>query len=80
MDILFEVKTVEKEYKEGFDNIESNKNRITGISNKYKVEVYEHVDLNNSMAVDINNGSIHFKLFTSGSVIAFKYKNLNFLI
>lgn len=66
---------MEKDSVKGFDKTNTNKDRITGISDKYKVEVLEHVDLKNSMAVDINQGSIHFKLFTSGSVIAFKYTN-----
>ncbi|KAI1711883.1 glycogen debranching enzyme, glucanotransferase domain-containing protein [Ditylenchus destructor] len=83
--ILFEVKTVESPMENGvLEAVESNQpngeehvqknvhERIHGLSN-FTVEIYENVPLNKSLAVDIDqHGSIHFKLFTSGSVIAFK--------
>lgn len=72
VDILFEIKTVQKESVDGFDKIEANKNRITGLSDKYKVEISEHVDLNKSTLVNVHEGSINLKQFSSGSVIAFK--------
>lgn len=83
--ILFEVKTVETPMENGvLESVQSNqtngedfvqknvRERIHGLSNFY-VEIYENVPLNKSLAVEIdNNNNIHFKLFTSGSVIAFK--------
>uniref|UniRef100_A0A915CSE8 Glycogen debranching enzyme n=1 Tax=Ditylenchus dipsaci TaxID=166011 RepID=A0A915CSE8_9BILA len=77
--ILFEVKTVESQLQNGVMDAnstesgvqESVSDRIEGLKN-FSVEVYENVPLDKSMAVDVSEHSIHFKLFTSGSAIAFK--------
>ncbi|KAH7710427.1 glycogen debranching enzyme [Aphelenchoides avenae] len=69
-DILFEVKTVE-DPAAPTDSGKAAADRITGLHN-FTVEIHENVEFGKSMAVDVVNGSISFKLFPSGSVVAFK--------
>jgi len=72
-EILFEVKTVESDAANGINHAVNNvaDERISGLPN-FSVEIYKNVPLDKSSAVEISGGSIHFKLFLSGSVISFK--------
>ncbi|CAD5217959.1 unnamed protein product [Bursaphelenchus xylophilus] len=68
-EILFELKTVEDggKTKEAPDA----EKVLSGVQN-IKVEVYEHVPIDKSLAVQVENGVIKFRNFPSGSVVAFK--------
>lgn len=67
VDILFEVKTVENPNIQGNEDTE----RLGGMP-QFSVEIYEHVPFDKCDAVTIHDGKINFKVFTSGSVVAFK--------
>lgn len=69
VEILFEVKTIEKQGIHGNGNV--NNQRLRGMP-QFSVETYEHVPFSKCDAVTINDGKIHYKVFTSGSVVAFK--------
>lgn len=74
--ILFELKTVEVTPTEKqIDETTNADEIITGLPN-FQVECYENVKLDASDAIEIRNGTIHFKLFLSGSVIALKFSSL----
>ncbi|KAL3124734.1 hypothetical protein niasHT_001571 [Heterodera trifolii] len=72
-EILFEIKTVEtpQKEKEQSNGISNDHGIVCGLPN-FHVECFESVQLGNSNAIEIVDGAIHFKLFTSGSAVALK--------
>jgi glycogen debranching enzyme len=70
-EILFEVKTIERPKDSLGGSGDPGKEYLTG-DTRYSVEIYENVPFEKSGAVKIQNNTISFNLFPSGSVIAFK--------
>ena len=65
--ILFEIKTIEVKGTE-----EDNDVKFLKGNRSFGVEIYENVPFDKSGMVKIENNNIHFTVFPSGSVIAFK--------